>query len=58
MPLETERECPRCGTEQTFWRVAATTLHLGQKTKWRCEDCGFGFVRVNGISTADAAEGA
>lgn len=56
MSLEIERECPRCGTEQTFWRVAATTLHLGTKTKWRCEDCGFGFIEVNGISTADVAE--
>jgi predicted RNA-binding Zn-ribbon protein involved in translation (DUF1610 family) len=52
MSLETQRTCPSCGEEQTFWRVAATTLHLGKKTKWTCEDCDFGFIRINGISTA------
>ncbi|MFB6220944.1 MAG: hypothetical protein ABEH90_05845 [Halolamina sp.] len=58
MSLETERDCPKCGETRTFWRVAATTLHLGEKTKWTCENCGFGFVRVDGISTVDAAESA
>lgn len=52
MSLETERTCPSCGEERTFWRVAATTLHLGQKTKWTCGECDFGFIRINGISTA------
>jgi transposase-like protein len=52
MSLETERTCPSCDEEQRFWRVAATTLHLGQKTKWTCGECDFGFIRINGISTA------
>lgn len=55
MSLETERVCPKCGGDRTFWRVAATTLHRGKKTKWRCEDCDYGITRINGISTADAA---
>lgn len=58
MSLEIERKCPKCEDTQIFWRVAATTLHLGQKTKWRCEDCGFGFTEVNGISTAENPQSA
>jgi len=58
MSLETTRECPKCGGSRTFWRVAATTLHLGEKTKWSCEDCDFGFAEVDGISTMDGAESA
>jgi len=53
MSMEIERECPDCGSPQTFWRTASTTLHLGEKTKWTCEACGFGFIRVDGITTAD-----
>jgi len=52
MSMETERTCPSCGERRTFWRVAATTVHLGRKTKWQCEDCEFGFVRIDDISTA------
>lgn len=52
MSLEKERMCPTCGEEQTFWRTAATTLHLGAKTKWRCGECGFRYIQINGISTA------
>lgn len=45
--------CPSCGDEQTFHRMASTTLHLGEKTKWYCPECGFGFVRIGGdISSA------
>ncbi|AEN05770.1 hypothetical protein Halar_2086 [halophilic archaeon DL31] len=52
MSLETERTCPSCGEQRRFWRTAATTLHLGMKTKWTCEDCSFRFIQINGISTA------
>jgi rubredoxin len=51
MALELDHSCPVCGTERTFYRTAATTLHLGEKTKWRCPECEFGFVRVNGIDS-------
>jgi predicted RNA-binding Zn-ribbon protein involved in translation (DUF1610 family) len=55
MTMELDHGCPACGEERTFWRVASTQLHLGEKTKWRCPDCEFGFVRIDGIdSTADA----
>ena len=53
MSLEREFYCPECGGERDFWRVAAMTLHLGTKTKWRCNDCDHGLTRINGdISTA------
>lgn len=48
MASELEHECPRCGQERTFYRSASTTLHLGLKTKWRCPECGYGLVRVDG----------
>lgn len=56
MARELERECPECGEERTFWRSAATNLHLGEKTKWVCPDCGYGFIRIDGDidSTATA----
>lgn len=40
--------CPRCGEERDFWRVAAMTIHLGEKTKWRCNECDYGLTRING----------
>ncbi|MFB6161251.1 MAG: hypothetical protein ABEJ61_08755 [Haloferacaceae archaeon] len=52
MALEMEHTCPDCETVRPFYRTAATTLHLGEKTKWRCPECEFGFVQVNGISSA------
>lgn len=56
MSLETEHYCPRCGEEKTFWRTASTRLHLGEKTKWSCSDCDYGFVRIGDIeSDADAS---
>lgn len=53
MSLEIEHECPNCGGSRNFWRTAATTLHLGQKTKWRCSECEYGFIRINGIDSSD-----
>ena len=53
MSLEREYDCPECeGT--TFWRTASMKIQLGEKTKWRCEECGYGFIEINGISTAKA----
>ncbi|MFC6724240.1 hypothetical protein ACFQE1_07605 [Halobium palmae] len=46
MSLEMEHDCPECGGSREFYRSASTTLHLGEKTKWRCTDCDYGFVRI------------
>ncbi len=48
-------ECPECGEEQGFWRVAAMTMHLGEKTKWRCNECDYGFVRINEGADIDSS---
>lgn len=54
MSLKKEVDCPRCGETVTFYRSAAMNLHLGTKTKWRCTECNFGFIQINGISTLPA----
>lgn len=54
MSLEKESECPVCGETREFWRTASMELHLGEKTKWRCSECNFGFIEINGISTLKA----
>lgn len=48
MSLEIEHHCPQCGGRETFWRSASTNLHLGLKTKWRCSECDYGLVRIDG----------
>jgi transposase-like protein len=47
MASELDRPCPGCDEDRTFYRAASTELHLGLKTKWRCPDCGYGFVRID-----------
>lgn len=47
MTQELQLECPECDEELTFRLVARTTLHLGEKRKWRCPECSFGFVRID-----------
>ena len=47
MALEMQHYCPDCGGEQTFWRVASTEMHLGEKVKWNCGECDYGFVRID-----------
>ena len=54
MARELDHDCPDCGEEQTFYRTASTTLHLGTKTKWRCPECEYGLVRVGDIDSATA----
>ncbi len=54
MALEKDVDCPSCEGETSFYRSAAMTLHLGEKTKWRCSECGYGFVAINGIDTLPA----
>ena len=54
MVMELEAYCPACEAERTFWRVAATELHLGEKTKWHCAECDHGFVRIDGAVDTSA----
>ncbi len=55
MSLELEHYCPVCEEYQDFWKVASTTMHLGEKVKWHCPDCDYGFVRIDGeVDTASA----
>jgi len=51
MSLETRHYCPECGGERTFWRTASTLVHLGEKTKWQCSECDYGFVRIGDIES-------
>lgn len=44
-----EHYCPDCEEERTFWQVASTTMHLGEKVKFRCEECNRGFVRIDDV---------
>lgn len=46
MSLECEHDCPVCNERQVFYRAASTMLHLGQKVKWRCPDCGYCVVTI------------
>gem|GEM_PF-216645 len=52
MSLEIEHACPKCEGDQTFYRAASTMLHLGEKTKWRCTECDYGFIKINGIDSS------
>ena len=47
MTLEIERDCPHCDAS-TFYRSASTQTQLGQKVKWHCTGCDYGFVRIDG----------
>jgi len=50
-----ERVCPDCDAERAFYRAASTELHLGEKTKWRCPECSYGFVRIDdAVDTGEA----
>jgi rubredoxin len=48
MGLEQEQQCPECGETRTFWKTGTTEMHLGTKRKWRCSECVYGFVRIDG----------
>jgi rubredoxin len=49
MSLERAEYCPECGEERTFYRAASTELHLGEKVKWRCPECNWGFVVIEDV---------
>jgi rubredoxin len=54
MTMERAANCPDCDAERSFWRVASTHLHLGEKVKWRCPACDYGFVRIDGAVDTSA----
>ena len=54
MSLELDAHCPSCGESRTFWRVASTQMHLGEKVKWHCAECDYGFVRIDGTVDTSA----
>lgn len=54
MAQELDFDCPECGTERRFYRAASTNLHLGEKVKWHCPECNYGFVRIDGIDSSQA----
>jgi hypothetical protein len=56
MAQQHERTCPACSEERTFRRVASTTLHLGEKRKWRDDECGYQFVTIDGIDQTEHRE--
>ncbi|MFB6176894.1 MAG: hypothetical protein ABEI99_07085 [Halobaculum sp.] len=56
MALEMTRECPECGEEQTFWKTASMEVHIGEKTKWRCSECDYGFVLIDGENGVDSSK--
>lgn len=47
MSIETTRDCPVCETARVFLQTASMEIHLGTKQKWRCAECGYGFVRID-----------
>lgn len=49
MSEEMVRTCPRCDAEETFYLAASMNVHLGEKTKWHCTECDWGFVRIGDV---------
>lgn len=46
--------CPNCDSDTEFWLTARTNLHLGEKHKWDCSECEYGFVQID--ETVDTSE--
>ncbi|WP_436906933.1 DUF7838 family putative zinc beta-ribbon protein [Halosimplex marinum] len=40
-------ECPNCDAEKEFYQAASMQVHIGEKVKWHCWDCDYGFVRID-----------
>jgi rubredoxin len=55
MNLERDHDCPQCGERRAFYRAASTELHLGEKVKWRCPECNWGFVVIDDVVDTGAA---
>ena len=41
-----QRDCPECGGTE-FYRAASTEMHLGEKVKWHCTECEYGFIQID-----------
>lgn len=55
MSISQKQICPSCGEQQSFMQVASTNLNIGEKTKWRCQECGYRSVRIgSAVDTANA----
>ncbi|WP_331233724.1 DUF7838 family putative zinc beta-ribbon protein [Natronorarus salvus] len=52
MAQELDHDCPECDETLTFYRAASTRVHLGEKIKWHCPDCDYGFVTIDGIDSS------
>ncbi len=55
MSLELEHDCPHCEESRIFYKAASMTVHLGTKTKWRCPECNYAFIKINGIDSSASA---
>lgn len=51
MSLEITHYCPNCDEERMFYRTASTLVHLGEKTKWSCNECDYGFVKIGELES-------
>jgi len=49
-----ESECSDCGATE-FYLAANTKIHLGEKVKYRCAECDYGFVRIDGVVDTSTA---
>ncbi len=52
--MELEHDCPECDSTE-FYQAASTMVHLGEKVKWHCTGCDYGFVRINGAVDTSTA---
>lgn len=53
--MQLDHHCPACEADRTFGLIASTNTHLGEKAKWRCPDCEFGFVTIGDAVDSSAA---
>jgi rubredoxin len=54
MGLDLEHDCPECGGTE-FWLTASTLVELGEKVKYDCSNCEYGFVRIDGTVDTSTA---
>lgn len=51
--MELNQDCPACDSTE-FYRAASTMVQLGEKVKWRCTECDYTFVRIDGSVDSSA----
>lgn len=52
--MSLDHDCPECDSDE-FYLAASTVLHLGEKVKYKCTECAYGFVRIDGAVDTGAA---